>query len=180
MGTSKSAAEFSRKITALATVTERRSKESVAQGALTTKEIIVAEAAARGVSPTSKIAGGGWRVTYNVKGTTNPAALVSIKGAFHLVENDTSPHRIYRKTARAKGRGSARINKQRALNEVFGGVGAYTGGALKLRDGRFRRVVNHPGTKGKGIFKAAKQKAGKAVPIVMSQRLVSGWKSVLK
>lgn len=177
MGTSKSAAEFSRKISALAAVTERRSKETVAQGALTTKEIIVAEAAARGVSPSSKIAGGPWRVAYNVKASS---ALVSIKGAFHLVENDTSPHRIYRKTGRAKGRGSARINRQRALNETFGGVGAYTGGALKLRDGAFRRVVNHPGTKGKGIFKAAKRKAGKAVPIVMSQRLVSGWKSVLK
>jgi hypothetical protein len=176
VGTSRNAAEFSRKITKMATVTESRKKQIVGQGALVTKEIILAEAASKGVMPGSKIAGGGWRVTYNLKAKT---ALVAIRGAFHLVESDTSPHRINRKVARAKGKGSGRINRERALNEVFGGKGAYSGGSLKF-GGLFRKVVNHPGTKGKGIFKAAKAKAGKAVPIVMTQRLVGGWRDALK
>lgn len=180
MGTTTSPAAFSRKITKMATVTKARQKAVVTQGALTAKEIIIAEAAARGVSPGSKIAGGKWGVRYDVKGFNNPAALVRITGPFHLVEGDTKPHRIFRKVRRVKGKGSTRINKQNALNLVFEGVGAYKGGAMKLPDGGYRRVVNHPGTKGKGIFKAAKIKAGTAVPIVMSQRIVGGWRDALR
>jgi hypothetical protein len=180
MGTSRNAAEFSRKITNVATVTQRRSKEIVEQGALTGKAIILAEAAAKGVTPTSKIAGGRWGVRYDTKGFNNPTSLLRITGPFHLVEGDNKAHRINRRTARVKGRGSARANRQRALNEAFGARGAYTGGSLKFADGTYRKVAHHPGTKGKGIFKAAKVKIGTAVPVVMSQRLVGGWRSALR
>lgn len=180
MGTSTSAAEMSRKITKMATVTQQRQKQTVSQGALTAKEIIIAEAASKGVMPNSKIAGGSWSVRYNVKGFNNPTAFLKIGGAFHLVESDTKPHRINRRVARAKGRGSKRANRQQALNEAFGGQGAFKGGSLKFPSGDFRKVVSHPGTKGKHIFRSAKTKAGKAVPIVMSQRLVGGWREALR
>lgn len=179
MGTSTSAAQFADKITKAATVTQRRQKLTVEQGALVAKEIVIAEAASNGVSPTSKIAGAKWGVRFDVKGFNNPSALLKVVGPFHLVEGDTRAHRIYRKVARKKGRGSARINKQQALNEVFGGVGAYRGGALKLPEG-FRRVVNHPGTKGKGIWKSSQPKIRKAVPRVMSQRIISGWREAFR
>lgn len=180
MGTSRSPQEMVRKIESLATVTERKAKAILGQGALTGKEIILAEAASRGVLPQSKIAGGKWGVRYDIKGTKNPVALLRITGPFQLVERDTAPHMIYRRSARARGRGAKRINRQATLNQVFGGRGAYTGGAMKFPDGQFRHVVHHPGTKGKGIFKAAKAKAGKAVPIVMSQRLSGFWADALR
>ena len=180
MGTSRSPAEFSRKITDMATITQRRQAQTVSQGALTAKEILIAEAASKGVTPTSKIAGAKWGVRYDVKGFNNPTALVRVLGPFHLVDRDTRSHRIYRKTTRAKGRGSSRANRQARLNEAFGGTGAYTGGALKLGDGSFRRVVDHPGTKGKGIFDAAKAKAEIAVPRVMGRSVVSGWGEALR
>ena len=180
MGTSSSAAQFSKKITDMATITQRRQAQIVEQGALTTKEIIIAEAAAKGVSPGSRIAGAKWSVRYDVKGFNNPSALVKILGQFHLVDRDTKRHRIYRKTSRARGRGSSRANRQSALDQTFGAKGAYTGGALKLGDGGFRHVVDHPGTKGKGIFAAAKVKAEIAVPRVMGKSVVSGWGQALR
>jgi hypothetical protein len=180
MGISTNPAAFSKKITHMATVTQRRQKEVVAQGALTAKEIVIAEAAARGVTTNSKIAGAKWGVRYDIKGFNNPTAIVKVLGQFHLVEGDTSPHRIYRKAARARGQGSGRINRQQTLNEVFGARGAYKGGALKFPSGEFRYVVNHPGTKGKGIFAAAKRKAYVAVPRVMGKSVVSGWEQALR
>jgi hypothetical protein len=180
MGTSYTPAQFSQKIVDMATITQRRQAETVNQGALVAKEIIIAEAAAKGVSPQSKIAGGKWGVRYDVRGFNNPSALVKILGPFHLVDGPSAAHKIYRKAAKATGRGSGRANRQARFDQVFGGVGAYTGGALKLGDGKFRHVVNHPGTQGKGIFKAAKIKAGIAVPRVMGREVVSGWEQALR
>lgn len=180
MGTSKSAAEFSGKLVKMATITQSRQKAVVGQAALTVKEIILAEAAVKGVSPSSKIAGGSWGVRYDIRGFNNPTALVRINGPFHLVDRATKPHRINRKVKTARGRGARRINRQQALNEAFGGTGAYKGGALKLPDGGYRNVVQHPGTAGKGIFAASKAKSRVAVPIVMSQRLVGGWREALR
>lgn len=157
MGTSRNPAEFSRKITNLATVTQRSAKEAVAQGALTTKEIIIAEAASKGVSSTSKIAGGRWGVRYDIKGFNNPSALVRIWGPFHLVDSPTKAHKI---TPR---RGRRRSGKQ----AVSFDSSAYAS-------------VQHPGTPGKQIWPAAKAKAHVAVPIVMSQRVVGAWRSAIR
>lgn len=180
MGTSSSAAEFSRKIVKAATVTQTRSKMSVQQGALTAKTIVVAEASSKGLTPGSRIAGAKWGVSYALKGFNNPTALLKVTGAFHLVESDTRPHQIYRKGRRVKGRGSSRINKAQGLAEVFGGKGAYTGGSLKLADGSFRKVVHHPGTKGKNIWGAAKPKIQRAIPEVMSRHIIGGWREAFR
>lgn len=180
MGTSKSAAQFAGKIRQMAEVTQSRQKQIVDQGALTGKEIIISQAASRGVSLNSRIAGGRWGVRYDTRGFNNPVSLLRITGPFHLVENNTRPHAIYRRAARVRGRGSTRANRAAALAQAFGGTGAYTGGTLKFNGSVYRKVVNHPGTKGKHIFRDAKKKIGRAVPIVMSQRVVGGWRSVLK
>lgn len=180
MGTSKSAAQFADKITRLATVTQERQKQTVERGALTGKELIISQAAARGVSLNSRIAGGKWGVRYDTRGFNNPTSLLRITGPFHLVENDTRPHAIYRRAARVRGRGSSRANRANRLAQAFGGTGAYTGGSLKFNGSVYRKVVQHPGTKGKHIFRDAKKKIGRAVPVVMSQSIVSGWRSALK
>ena len=155
MGTSHSAAQFSRKITSLATVTQRRQRETVNKGALLAKQIIIAEAAARGISPTSRIAGGKWGVGYDIKGFNNPSALVRVRGPFHLVDNPTKPHTIPKARRR-------RTPKR-----------------LALPDGGVRTSVQHPGTKGKKSFPAAKNKARVLVPRAMGQSIISGWRSVL-
>lgn len=180
MGTSTSVRQFSGKITKMATVTQRHEKELVNQAALVVKELIYAEAAVRGVSPTSKIAGGNWGARYDIKGFQNPTALVRVWGPFHLVERDTKAHMIYRRGRRVTGRGARRINRHQSLAEVFGGTGAYNGGALLMPDGKFRHVVHHPGTTGKGIFDAAKVKARVAVPIIMSSKLTTYWADALR
>lgn len=180
MGTARNAAEFSKKITDLATVTQQKSKAVVEQGALVAKEIMVGEAAAAGLTPGSKIAGAKWGVRYDVKGFNNPTALLRFQGPVHLVNNDTRSHKIYRRVDRAKGRGSSKINKQAKFDQVFGGRGAYKGGSLKLANGNFRKVVNHPGTSGKHFFEKGRAKADKAVPVVMGRRLVGFWQGALK
>jgi hypothetical protein len=179
VGTTTDIKKFTAIFGKLARATEIQQAANVKNAAETTRQIIYTSARARGVRRESKIAGGPWGVNYVVKGNP-PFALIKITGPFHLVESDTKAHQIYRKGARAKGKGSRRINKQAILNEVFGGKGAYTGGSLKLLDGGFRKVVRHPGTKGKGIFKAAKVQARAAVPSVMALGTVNAWKKALK
>lgn len=180
MGTSRSAAEFSRKITRAATATQTRRKITVSEAALTAKEIVVATAASRGVTQQSRIAGARWAVRYDVKGFNDPAALLKVVGPFHLVESDTRAHKIYRRVARVKGRGSSRLNRQAKFDQVFGGKGAYKGGSLKLADGTYRKVVNHPGTSGKNIWSDSKKVIGRAVPRVMAQRITAGWREAFR
>jgi hypothetical protein len=88
-------------------------------------------------------------VRYDIKGTRNPTALIRATGPLHLLERKTQPHTIYVRAARARGRGSSRLNTGRRLAQVFGGRGAYGWGALTMPDGQYRRVVSHPGTSGK-------------------------------
>ena len=159
MGTSQSPAEFSRKIVNMATITQRRQREIVNQAALTVKEIIVIEAASKGVTPASKITRGRWGVRYDIKGSGNPSALVRIWGPFHLVEGPTKPHDI-----RPRGKGRRRSTGKKAI--AFNGV--------------VRASAHHPGTRGKNIFGAAKVKARIAVPAIMSKSIVSGWRQALK
>lgn len=152
MGTSRSAAEFSRKITNLATVTARTQRIAVEAGALTAKEIMVAEA---GLSSSSRVAGAKVSVGYDVRGFSNPTALVRWRGPFHLVDNPTRPHTIPKSR-----RGRAK--------------------RLKLPDGGVRASVQHPGTSGKRSFPRAAAKAKIAVPRVMARPLVSGWRQALR
>jgi hypothetical protein len=156
MGTSRNAAEFSRKIVSLATVTQAKQRETVMQGALVAKQIIVSEFGSRGLSPSSKIAGGKWGVGFDVKGFSNPSALVRVRGPVHLFDNPTKPHTI-------PGQRRRRTAKR-----------------LLLPDGGVRSSVQHPGTAGKKAFPAAKAKARIAVPRVMGQRVVGAWRNAIR
>jgi hypothetical protein len=150
--------KFAADITKMATITQRRQKLIVNEGAFLAKTIIIEEAASKGVTPASRIAGGRWGVRYDVRGTNNPTALVKVYGPFHLVDRRTKPHEI---GPRKKGRRSSG-KKAVAFNSLV------------------RSVVQHPGTKGKGIFPAAKAKAHVAVPKIMGRSVVSGWKEALR
>jgi hypothetical protein len=154
MATTTDPKKFVADIHRMATITERRQSMIVGEGALLTKTIILGEAAAKGVAPTSKLAKKKWGVRYTVKGTS---ALVRINGPFHLVDRDTVPHQI---GPRKKGRRSGK----KAVS--FNGIA--------------RATVEHPGTKGKGIFDAAKHKASVAAPRVMAKSVIAGWREALK
>lgn len=159
MGTSRSVDQFSKKITGLADATKKAERDAVMRGSLLAKEIIIAEAGAAGISPTSKIAGGRWGVGFDVKGTNNPTSLVKVRGPFHLVDSPTKPHEIGPKT-----KGRRRSGKK----------------AVSLGTDEVYAVVHHPGTKGKGSFPKAKAKAAVAVPKVMGVRMVSAWHQALR
>lgn len=156
MGTSKSAAEFSARIVRLATVTQANQKVVVTNGALLAKEIILGEFAARGVSKDSRIAGAKWGVGFDVKGFNNPSALVRVRGPVQLVDSPTKPHTIRPRRGRRGGK------KALAFNGVV------------------KASAQHPGTKGKRAFPAAKTKARIAVPRVMGQRVIGGWRAALR
>lgn len=178
MGTSRNPAEMVLKIKSLATTTERRSRLAVEEGALAAKTIMLASAAAKGLNPSSTLAGKKWNVRYDVKGTTNPTALVRYTGPFHLFDNPTKAHEIrphqFRGT-RGKGR---RAQKGAALLAAFG-LDARDGGALKI-GGNFRPAVNHPGTPGARSFPAAKLIAQRRVPRVMAATVSHGWALALR
>jgi hypothetical protein len=158
MGFTTDPRKFSADIRKMGTITQRRQAQIVGEGALLAKELMLSEAAARGVSPTSKIAGAKWGVSYNVKGFNNPAALIRYRGPFHLVDNPTAAHEI---GPRRKGR---RRSGKKAV--AFNGV--------------VRLSVWHRGTAGKRSFPAAKRKAQVAVPRIMARSVVSGWREALR
>lgn len=160
MGTSRSVDQFSSKLIGLADATEKAKRDAVFRGSLLTKEIIIAEAAAAGINPTSKIAGGRWGVGFDVKGTQNPTSLVKVRGPFHLADSPTKAHDIQPK--RRRGRKALKLPEN--------------GDDSGVRIG----PVRHPGTQGKRSFPKAKAKAHVAVPRVMGVRLVSAWRQALK
>ena len=190
MGTSRTPAQLVAKINHLATVTQQTRKIAVAEGALATKQIMLATAAAKGVTPGGKIAGRKWNVSYDVKGTNNPTALVRFTGPFHLVENATKPHYIA-----AKGLGGSRASRgERAFQAsasrflsgssrasgAFGGARRSKGAkALHIGSSLFRAYVFHPGTSGKGVMPIARTVAARRVPHVMASSMRGSWRRVI-
>lgn len=97
----------------------------------------------------------GARITVRVTTRENRAdseAFVRAVGPWQIINNPAKPHKIYRKGQRVRGRGAQRANRQAIYNELFGARGAYTGGALKMPDGRYRHVVDHPGHPGRQMW----------------------------
>jgi hypothetical protein len=156
MGTSRSAAELSTKMNRIATTIPRATRTGVSESALRGKNTIIAVAAQRGVSTGSRIAGGKWSVRYDIKGTTRPTALLRIRGQFHLVESPTRGHPIPGNRRRR--------NRKKAL--AFNGV--------------VRAKVQHPGTRGKFIFRDAKKRIVAATPPAVMKHIVTDMTSALR
>lgn len=184
MGTSRSSAQFVRKINEAGRATDRHRKQAVSEGAFTAKKVMLAAAAAKGVHPGGTIAKRKWGVSYDVKGTELPVALVRYTGPFHLVNNDTRRHYIV-----AGGLGGSRqergVRAFQASASRFSGdsaAGAFAG----QRRSRGKRAISfngiarayavHPGTSGKAIFPAAKAIARTTVPPVMANSFKGVWK----
>lgn len=187
MGTSRSTAEFVKKINQVGAATERHRKVAVNEGAFAAKKAMLAGAASAGLSPGSKIAGARWNVRYDIKGRELPVALVRYTGPVHLVHNPTKPHYIA-----AKGLGGSRGSRgdrafQASVSRFQGGSarGAFAGqrrskGKKSLKFGVSNYAyVHHPGTKGKRFFPPAKTVAERTVPPVMAKSMKGAWHRVL-
>lgn len=186
MGTSRSPAQFVGKINKIGHATDRSRRAVVNEGAFATKTIMLAAAAAKGVTPGGKIAGRKWGVSYDLKGQVAPTALVRFTGPFHLVNNPTKPHYIA-----ASGLGGSRASRGerafqasanrfqgRASEGSFGRRGK-RGKRAVLVNGSPRAYVFHPGTSGKAIYPAAKVIARRTVPNVMANAMKGAWKRAL-
>lgn len=165
MGTTHSVATFSRKIVKAAEATEVHAREIVLEGAQTAKVDLLAAAAAHGVKPGGKIAGGRWGVHYDLIPSATPKALVAFRGPFHLVENPTKSHQIG-----ARGTSSAAKGLRRRKGAK----------ALRFKDGGFASVVTHPGTQGKHIFRDSKLIIERHVAQAMAKKQRAVWKDAFK
>lgn len=110
---------------------------------------------------------------YDVKGTTNPTALIRATGPLHILESDTSPHTIMPTgVGRAKGRSKAarRAAKQSLYDALFGNTGYAGVKPLSTPYGPKYRV-NHPGTTGKRTWSRSLERAIPRVPEVYQRAL---------
>ena len=103
---------------------------------------------------------------YDVKGGTNPTALLRARGPWGLLEYNTPDHQIFPRLAGIPARGISRAQRQnlirqRQLAQAFGGRGTYAGKSpMPIKPGVFRYSVrDHPGTKGKFPFRNGMAKA---------------------
>ena len=110
---------------------------------------------------------GGARVgaRFDVKGTTNPTAVVRATGPLHLLDNPTRAHQI---TARV-GKGRSRASRSAFYNAIFGGSGGFAGVRPMSTPYGPRFRVQHPGTAGKRTFWSAVDRAGPMVPRVFAE-----------
>lgn len=87
-------------------------------------------------------------VRYNIKGAgPHMVAVVSYEGPAHLINNPNRPHRIEPRGQR-RGRGAMAL----------------------VINGNVRAWANHPGTRGKRFFEAAKAAAERTAPRVFARK----------
>lgn len=162
MGTSTSAAQFAGKMNRIASTLPKTARNGVATSSLAGKQTIQSVASSRRVRPDSLIAGRRWATRYDIRTIgARTTALLRITGAFPLVESDTPAHTI--SARRAPGRRSRRKGAK-ALN-----IG-----------GNIRASANHPGTRGKHIFRDAKKIIVNRTPPSMMAQVVTDIAKQLK
>jgi hypothetical protein len=109
---------------------------------------------------------------YDVVGQVNPVAKIRARGPLQLLEWDTRPHRIVPKASRRLGgrRGiSNRARRQSNYQYLFGGGGGYGSPALRMPDGKFRNVIDHPGSRGKAPWFIADEPARLAAAVTWTR-----------
>lgn len=173
MGVSKTGVELAAKFYAAARAVDAGKKAGVTEAAFDVKAILEASAAGAGLVKGSKLAGVKWRgVVFDIKGTTNPVALVRAAGPAHLHNNPTAPHFIGAKLLGTRGSLKGKSRRVGAT-AAFGGSnrGAF-GAARELKRGSRALVIPgvesprayafHPGTSGKGWWQRGMRRVPKA------------------
>lgn len=103
---------------------------------------------------------------YDIKGSTNPTALVRANGPIQLVERDTRPHVIVSRS-RFVARGGLRVRQGRrsAAGRRLRGKAALTIG------GSLRAWAMHPGTKGQRPFGRGVEKSAPKTPRIFQDEI---------
>lgn len=101
---------------------------------------------------------------YDIKGKTNPTALVRAFGQLQLIERDTGPHLIVPK---------GRIRKKR-------GRGFRKGAKALTIGSNLRPAALHPGTKGQRPFARGAEKAAKVTPKIFQEQIDYGLRRAWK
>lgn len=125
----ESAQAFNRKVGRLATTLPRSLGAATGEAALLTKGLILDKARPRtgGDLRLSGVGKNGARVgvSYDIKGFTNPTALVKATGPFHFIERDTRKHIV------GRGRGGQRGRKRLRLPDGSVRMGGWMAGGSR-------------------------------------------------
>lgn len=106
---------------------------------------------------------------FDIKGSTNPTALIRAYGPIQLIERDTAPHLIMARS-RFVIRGGVRVRQGRrsAAGRRLRGKAALTIG------GGFYASAQHPGTKGKRPFARGAERAAPLTPRLFQAEIDKG------
>lgn len=157
MGTSKSFAEFEKKIRKSADDLKSKSDEKILLASAKKAKATIAPQVARAVpSGRMNVGKSGTRVSVFYRKEKAGAYLVAVRGPLHLVERDTKAHSIPRvkgdlRTHTTRGKKRAKASKVRKVVEgkkLSGGPGS---GFFAVGP------VKHPGTKGKHPWEKGKK-----------------------
>lgn len=130
-------------------------------------------------------------VSFTVKPGASATALVRATGPWQLVENDTKPHTEFSRSVGKLGRradglldrskAGRREARERLLNAVFGGAGAFAGAkALKLPGGIFRYRVTIPRIPGRHPWSHGVDKALPLVEETMRAAVVAPLRGIFR
>lgn len=168
---------FDRLTTSVAqTVPELRTAQSsgVRRAALETKTIINAEI--QKVTGDMRLSGVGRRgarvsARYDIRGTTNPTALIRAIGPIQLIERRISPHAILPRASFVT-RGGVRVRQGRRSAKGR----RYSGGKTALAfGGNFYAGVMHPGVnRSSGPFSRGAEKAARITPQIFAAEVDKG------
>lgn len=158
-----SAADLGRKFREASAAGPPVIRDTITEAAKRTKVIYIAGAAKAGLVPGRRMRGVGkkgaaWGVGYEFIGGTgaDQSVVVKYRGPVHLVNNDTAPHLIMSKAAKAQLRQQARAFVQATTGQRVRRSRRSTSGpqALGLPSGPVASA-KHPGTQGKNFFRPA-------------------------
>jgi hypothetical protein len=156
------AADLARKFEASASAVAPTVKDTITEAAQKTKRVYLAGAASAGLTPGKRMSGVGrrgaaWGVGYEFQGSAgaDQSVLVKFRGPVHLVNNDTSPHLVEGRAARA-----VRREQGRQLITALTGTRVRRGRRSSGPQGLsmpwgVRASAKHPGTQGKNFFRPA-------------------------
>lgn len=159
----KDVADLVRKFEASANAVPPTLDKTISTASLRTKQLYIAAAVRAGLTPGKRLnvgrKGTRWGVGYekHTADSGSVASIVRYKGPVHLINNDTKPHLIESKAARARRRQEGKALIQLLTGKkVNKSKSKFADGdmALNLPSGPVASI-QHPGTTGKDFFKPA-------------------------
>lgn len=178
--------EFAKAVKKFTDAVPNALREAVRESALFTKRAIVAQPdfPRNGLRGTARRGKPGRRVsvTFDVKGTANPTALVQTRGPMPLIEFDVPPHKIGARNVRKPMAYGIRARRDKNGRMLPGtrryrikaeGPTFYIGRKTVKINGAVRRgPFDHPGTRGKHVFESGVKAAERFTPDIFKRHIM--------